>query len=52
LKYRDIITIKGFNSTVYERTFQPLWFDAIGIVFTIAGIILFLKNIKNAKNGT
>lgn len=52
LKFKDIITIKGFNSAVYEQTFQPLWFDAIGIVFTVAGIILFLNNIKNAKNGT
>jgi uncharacterized protein len=50
LKFRDIITIKGFNSAVYEQTFQPLWFDAIGIVFTVAGIILIM--LKTALNRT
>jgi len=39
-----ITRFKGFNTAFSEQTFQPLWFDIIGIVFTIAGILLFFNN--------
>jgi hypothetical protein len=52
MKFRDIIPIKGFNTAFSEHTFQPLWFDFIGIAFTAAGIVLFINSIKKAKNGT
>jgi len=51
-KSGDIISIKGFNTAYYERIFQPLWFDAIGIILTGIGVLLFINNIKKAKNGT
>jgi hypothetical protein len=51
MKFRDVIPIKGFNTAFSEQAFQPAWFDIMGIVFTVAGIVLFLNNIKNAKNG-
>jgi membrane protease YdiL (CAAX protease family) len=52
LRFKDIIPIKGFNTAYSEQTFQPLWFDIIGVVLTVAGILLFIKNNKSAKNGT
>jgi uncharacterized protein len=51
MKLRDAIPIKGFNTAFSEQTFQPVWFDIVGIILTAAGIVLFLNNIKNAKNG-
>jgi len=42
MKFRDVIPIKGFNTAFSEQTFQPAWFDIIGIVFTVAGMILFV----------
>ena len=50
LKYREVIPIKGFNTAYSERTFQPIWFDIIGIIISVLGIILLIKNIKKAKN--
>jgi membrane protease YdiL (CAAX protease family) len=41
-KSRDIVLIKGFNTGYFEQSFQPLWFDALGIVLVAIGIILFL----------
>jgi membrane protease YdiL (CAAX protease family) len=49
-KARDIIPIKGFNSGPSVHTFQPLWFDALGIVLASIGIILFLGEIEDATN--
>jgi uncharacterized protein len=51
MKFRDTISIKGFNTAFSEQTFQPAWFDIVGVVFTVAGIVLFLHNIRNTKNG-
>jgi len=42
MKFKDTILIKGFNTAFSEQTFQPVWFDIIGIVFTVAGIVLFV----------
>jgi hypothetical protein len=47
LKYKDIIPIKGFNTAYWEKTFQPIWFDIIGIILTIKS----LKRLREAKNG-
>jgi len=52
IKFNDIIPVKGFNTAFSEQTFQPLWFDIIGILFTAAGIVLFLNNIKKTRNNT
>jgi membrane protease YdiL (CAAX protease family) len=47
-KARDIIPIKGFNSGSSVHTFQPLWFDILGIVLASIGIILFLGEIEES----
>jgi membrane protease YdiL (CAAX protease family) len=53
VRYRNLIPIKGFNSNFATPVeFQPIWFDAIGVVILIAGILLLLRGIKKAKNGT
>jgi membrane protease YdiL (CAAX protease family) len=53
VKYRENIPIKGFNSNFATPVeFQPLWFDAIGFVILIVGIILIKNGVKRAKNGT
>lgn len=39
------IEIKGFNDSLQENVFQPLWFDFLGIIFTIMGLILFKKSL-------
>jgi membrane protease YdiL (CAAX protease family) len=52
MKYGDIIPIKGFNTAHYERAFQPLWFNEIGIILTGIGVLLFINSIKKAKYGT
>ena len=49
MKYRDIITIEGFNSAYSEQAFQPLWFDALGIALAAIGLILFFNVIRDAK---
>jgi len=48
MRSRDIVFIKGFNSGYSEKSFQPLWFDALGIVLVSIGIILFLG--ENEEN--
>jgi membrane protease YdiL (CAAX protease family) len=50
IKTRDIVLIKGFNTEPSGQTFQPLWFDALGIVLVAIGIILFLGEIERSKN--
>jgi membrane protease YdiL (CAAX protease family) len=52
MKYGGVISIKGFNTAYYDRTFQPLWFNAIGIILTGIGALLLINSIKKAKNGT
>jgi membrane protease YdiL (CAAX protease family) len=47
-KSRDIIPIKGFNSGPSVHTFQPLWFDVLGIVLVSIGTILFLGEIEES----
>jgi len=48
MKSRDIVLIKGFNTDPYEQTFQPLWFDSLGILLVSIGIILFLREIEES----
>jgi membrane protease YdiL (CAAX protease family) len=50
LKYTDVFPIKGFNTAYSERTFQPLWFDLLGIIITAAGILLFIRALKKSEN--
>jgi len=51
MKFADILPVKGFNSAYSEQTFQPLWLDIIGVIFSVAGILLFLNSIsKKEKN--
>jgi membrane protease YdiL (CAAX protease family) len=47
-KAKDIIPIKGFNSGSSVHTFQPLWFDVLGIVLVSIGIILFFSEIEES----
>ena len=51
MKFRDILPIKGFN-TAYagEPVFQPLWFDAIGLIVMVLGILLILRCVIKAKS--
>jgi len=49
MRYDGIVSIKGFNAAYYERTFQPLWFDAIGIILTGIGVLLFINSIKKVQ---
>jgi membrane protease YdiL (CAAX protease family) len=46
MKFKDVMPVKGFNTSFSEQTFQPLWFDIIGVVLTAAGILLFINSIK------
>jgi uncharacterized protein len=48
-RLEDIIPIKGFNTTSPEYAFQPLWFDAIGIIFAGVGALLFFHRMKKTK---
>ena len=50
MKFSDIMPIQGFN-TAYagEPVFQPLWFDTIGIIITVLGIVLILRCERRAE---
>jgi membrane protease YdiL (CAAX protease family) len=52
LKYREYLPINGFN-TAYtgsgEHMFQPIWFDIIGLVITLLGILLIKRAGKKLK---
>jgi membrane protease YdiL (CAAX protease family) len=50
VKYNNIISIKGFNSNnITPVEFQPIWFDLIGLVIFIFGIILLKKGFEERK---
>jgi membrane protease YdiL (CAAX protease family) len=50
MKFNDIIPIQGFNTAYAGKpVFQPLWFDAIGIVVTVLGILLVLRCVKRIQ---
>jgi len=49
LKYSDVFTIRGFNTVYLEHSFQPLWFNAIGIVLTAVGAYLLINSINNKE---
>jgi membrane protease YdiL (CAAX protease family) len=53
VKYRNLIPIKGSNANnTISLEFQPLWFDIMGLIILILGIILLKKGIsQKAKNG-
>jgi len=50
MKFSDTIPIRGFN-TAYagEPVFQPLWFDAIGLVVMALGILLILRCVRRTQ---
>jgi membrane protease YdiL (CAAX protease family) len=50
MKFSDIMPIRGFN-TAYagEPVFQPLWFDAIGIVVMALGVLLILGCVRRTQ---
>jgi len=52
IRLEDVIPIKGFNTTSPEYAFQPLWFDAAGIILTGIGVLLFFHGINKAKTVT
>jgi len=53
MKFKDQIPIKGFN-TAYagEPVFQPLWFDAIGLIVMSLGILLVLRCVRRTQTVT
>jgi membrane protease YdiL (CAAX protease family) len=46
MKFSDVMFFKEFNVSSSGRPFQPLWFNAIGIVFTGIGVLLLMNSIK------
>jgi membrane protease YdiL (CAAX protease family) len=53
LKYKEQLPINGFNTAYTENVdhmFQPIWFDIVGIIITLFGILLIKKAVKKAKN--
>jgi membrane protease YdiL (CAAX protease family) len=51
VRYREYMPIKGFNTNFATPVvFQPFWFDIIGAVILVIGIILLLRSVKSAKN--
>ena len=46
MNYGDMIPINGFTVAYYDPAFKPLWVDAIGIVLTGIGVLLFFIGIK------
>jgi membrane protease YdiL (CAAX protease family) len=49
LKYKEILSIKGFNTAYSEQTFHPIWLDLVGIAITVTGIFFMIRAIKKAK---
>jgi membrane protease YdiL (CAAX protease family) len=48
--YFKVIKIPGFNSDFsVGKTFQPLWFNLLGIVLSILGIYLITVNLRTYK---
>lgn len=48
-KLSGIVTIRGFNDGYYEHSFQPLWFNSIGIVLTGVGALLLINGIYGGR---
>jgi len=46
IRYSNVLPIRGFNTALIEHSFQPLWFNLIGILFIAAGALLLLQSIK------
>jgi membrane protease YdiL (CAAX protease family) len=50
MKYRQLIPVRGFNSNFATPVeFQPLWFDAMGLVILAAGIVLLKRGLAQQK---
>lgn len=48
-RFENFIPIHGFNKS-YERSFQPLWLTALGLVITLFSAYLFVKQLKKEKS--
>jgi len=49
MRFNNVFYIEGFNAVYGEHSFQPWWFNLIGIALTGAGAWLFIKEIKKTK---
>jgi membrane protease YdiL (CAAX protease family) len=50
VKFRNLIPIRGFNANyVTPVEFQPLWFNLIGLVLFILGIVLLINGFEKTK---
>ena len=49
MKYREVFPTEGFNSAYSDKMFQPIWFDLIGIIITVLGVLLLIRAVKKAK---
>jgi membrane protease YdiL (CAAX protease family) len=50
IRYEETMSIKGFNTAYTEKVFQPIWFDIIGIIIVVVGILLIRRAMVKAKN--
>ncbi|MDR0760559.1 MAG: CPBP family intramembrane metalloprotease [Treponema sp.] len=52
VKFKNIVPIKGFNANnTVPVVFQPLWFDIMGLLILLLGIVLLKKGFsEKAKN--
>jgi membrane protease YdiL (CAAX protease family) len=49
-RYREIMPIKSFNTNfATPAEFQPIWFDMLGLILLIAGILLLKKGLKTFR---
>jgi membrane protease YdiL (CAAX protease family) len=53
IRYKGLIPIRGFNSNnAASVVFQPLWFDIMGLLLFVLGILLLKKGFdEKAKDG-
>jgi membrane protease YdiL (CAAX protease family) len=50
VRLKNIIPIKGYNIIdIASAEFHPLWFDLLGLILLVVGIILFMKGFEKAK---
>ena len=49
-KIKNYIPIRGFNTnTVTSIEFQPIWFNVIGLIALVSGILMLKQGFKKAK---
>ena len=50
MRIESPFVIEGFNSSYGERSFQPWWFNLIGIILAGAGAALFFKKASDSRS--